>query len=572
MTVAPLKTISLRRTVPVVGTLHAFEDVALAPKVDGRVLRILKDVGDTVLPGEVLLELDPTDYELAVGQARPAFEAELRKLKLDALPETDVAFAAHLPKVDAVAQADANLELAKKELARTEFENSKGVGATQLLDAAKTKVKVAEAGLELARTDARVTLANARKLKAALDDAQERLRETELRAPTRPEWAAWSAVVGSAANPLRYSVAHRMVSKGEMIRQMPVTNAFRLVLDHTLKLRVTVPEKFKPEVHIGQSVAVRVEAYPNRVFGGAVSRVNPTVDAVNRTFMVEIEVPNYDRALERRRLRAGRDPDADRQRHPHRPARGDRVVRGRDQGLRGRRRQGPCGRSGDRYAREGMGGGPRRAQAGREGDYVGAVAVGGRVGDSGAVIWRTARRQPAESHRPPALQTRPADAWPFAGSSHGHLGHLHPPAGVHHHARARAGGARAGVVHAARRRARSRTSTCPSSWSRRRCAGASVEEMESRVTKPVEEAVNTVSGIDELRSTTREGVSTVVIGFKLEKNGDIAAQDVRDKVSTLLPRLPFGTDPPVVEKFNLDAAPGGDAGGLRRAGPAAARK
>ena len=85
--------------------------------------------------------------------------------------------------------------------------------------------------------------------------------------------------------------------------------------------------------------------------------------------------------------------------------------------------------------------------------------------------------------------------------------------------------------------------------------GAGVEEMESSVTKPVEEAVNTVSGIDELRSTTKEGISTVVIGFKLEKNGDIAAQDVRDKVSTLLPSLPFGTDPPKVEKFNLDAAP-----------------
>ncbi len=85
--------------------------------------------------------------------------------------------------------------------------------------------------------------------------------------------------------------------------------------------------------------------------------------------------------------------------------------------------------------------------------------------------------------------------------------------------------------------------------------GAGVEEMESSVTRPVEEAVNTVSGIDELRSTTREGVSSVVIGFKLERNGDIAAQDVRDKLSTLLPRLPYGTDQPIVEKFNLDAAP-----------------
>src|SRR5918995_2162818 len=80
---------------------------------------------------------------------------------------------------------------------------------------------------------------------------------------------------------------------------------------------------------------------------------------------------------------------------------------------------------------------------------------------------------------------------------------------------------------------------------------ASVEEMESAVTREVEEAVNTVSGIDELRSTTREGVSTVVIGFKLEKNGDVAAQDVRDKLATLLPRLPYGTDPPTVEKFSV---------------------
>ncbi len=85
--------------------------------------------------------------------------------------------------------------------------------------------------------------------------------------------------------------------------------------------------------------------------------------------------------------------------------------------------------------------------------------------------------------------------------------------------------------------------------------GASVDEMESAVTKPVEEVVNTVSGIDELRSTTREGMSQLVVGFKLEKDGDVAAQEVRDKLSTLTPRLPVGTDPPTVEKFNLDAAP-----------------
>ncbi len=85
--------------------------------------------------------------------------------------------------------------------------------------------------------------------------------------------------------------------------------------------------------------------------------------------------------------------------------------------------------------------------------------------------------------------------------------------------------------------------------------GASVEEMETGVTKVLEEAINTIDGIDELRSTTREGVSQIVVQFVLEKSRDVAAQDVRDKVSTVLVQLPVGTDPPVIDKFDVDAVP-----------------
>lgn len=85
--------------------------------------------------------------------------------------------------------------------------------------------------------------------------------------------------------------------------------------------------------------------------------------------------------------------------------------------------------------------------------------------------------------------------------------------------------------------------------------GASVEEMETVVTKPIEEIINTIDGIDELRSVTKEGISTIIVQFVLEKNSDVAAQDVRDKVSTILSRLPAGTDPPVIEKFDIDAKP-----------------
>src|SRR5438045_16350 len=85
--------------------------------------------------------------------------------------------------------------------------------------------------------------------------------------------------------------------------------------------------------------------------------------------------------------------------------------------------------------------------------------------------------------------------------------------------------------------------------------GASPEEMETSVTKPLEEIINTIQGIDELASVTTEGVSQITITFLLERNRDIAAQDVRDKVNTILSRLPPGTDPPIIDKFDLDAVP-----------------
>jgi len=85
--------------------------------------------------------------------------------------------------------------------------------------------------------------------------------------------------------------------------------------------------------------------------------------------------------------------------------------------------------------------------------------------------------------------------------------------------------------------------------------GASAEEMETSVTKPLEETLNTISGIDELRSTTREGNTTLVIRFLLEKNGDVGAQEARDKISSIVRQLPEGMETPLVNKFDLDAAP-----------------
>ena len=85
--------------------------------------------------------------------------------------------------------------------------------------------------------------------------------------------------------------------------------------------------------------------------------------------------------------------------------------------------------------------------------------------------------------------------------------------------------------------------------------GASPEEVETSVTKPIEEIINTVEALDELSSSSREGISQVTATFLLSRNRDLAAQDVRDKVNSILARLPPSIDPPVVDKFEVDAVP-----------------
>ena len=88
-----------------------------------------------------------------------------------------------------------------------------------------------------------------------------------------------------------------------------------------------------------------------------------------------------------------------------------------------------------------------------------------------------------------------------------------------------------------------------------RVPGASPEEVESDVTNKIESAVNTISGIDRLSSTSAEGFAIISLQFHLEKDIDVAAQEVRDKINGVLRDLPAGIDPPVISKFDPGAIP-----------------
>ncbi len=85
--------------------------------------------------------------------------------------------------------------------------------------------------------------------------------------------------------------------------------------------------------------------------------------------------------------------------------------------------------------------------------------------------------------------------------------------------------------------------------------GASTEEVETEVSQRIEEAVNTVEGIQELRSVSSAGSSFVIVTFDLDRDIDTAAQDIRDRVSSIVRQLPEDVLPPVIAKFNNDSSP-----------------
>ncbi|MBZ0120792.1 MAG: efflux RND transporter permease subunit [Sandaracinaceae bacterium] len=88
-----------------------------------------------------------------------------------------------------------------------------------------------------------------------------------------------------------------------------------------------------------------------------------------------------------------------------------------------------------------------------------------------------------------------------------------------------------------------------------RLPGASPEQVETEVTDPIEEAVNSIAGIDELISVSYEGLSVVMVRFSLETDIEQASNDVRDRVSRTLAQLPSGIEQPQIQRMDPDAAP-----------------
>ncbi|MFL5342934.1 MAG: efflux RND transporter periplasmic adaptor subunit [Gemmataceae bacterium] len=274
----------VQRSVEAVGTLWGYEAVTIGAKVNGRVLRIRHDVADRVAPDEILLEIEPTDFQLSERQSEKALQVELAKLGLDKPP--DATF--DVSKVPSVVQAKAKLDNARRRLDRIQSVDTSG--SREEVSERTTELAVAQAEHDNQVLLAKSTLASVRMKQESWAMARQQMLDTVIRVPTPTK------PVPGGGPPL-YAISARSVAEGSMVSAG--TELFKLVIDQTLKLKAPVPERFAEDVKDGQDVQVQTAAYATP-FAGTVRRINPTVDSVTRTFEVEIEVPN-----DRRQLKSG---------------------------------------------------------------------------------------------------------------------------------------------------------------------------------------------------------------------------------------------------------------------------
>jgi multidrug efflux pump subunit AcrA (membrane-fusion protein) len=169
----------LKRHIDAVGSVHAFEDLVIAAKSDGRVLRVLHDMADLVQPNAMLLEIDPTDMRLAVSQAQRALRTECEKWGFIGIPNDDV----DLDKLPLVRSSFMRLELAQSKLLRfDELIKSKSVSIDEF-EQIKFDARILESDWENQKYLARAALATVRLRESELEIAQQRLIDTQVFAP-----------------------------------------------------------------------------------------------------------------------------------------------------------------------------------------------------------------------------------------------------------------------------------------------------------------------------------------------------------------------------------------------------
>jgi RND family efflux transporter MFP subunit len=264
---------SFEQVIEISGTLAADEQVTLATKVPGRLARIDVDLASPVKQGQLIAQIETTDYEFGVQQAQAALGQARAQL---GLPATG-----GLKRVDAdataiVRQARATLEEARANQARLANLAEEGLTPQADLDTARATLVRAEASLEAAREEVRLREAQMRQRESELEIARQRLADTAIHSP------------------IDGFVQARRASRGEYLAAgAPVAEVVRV---DPLRLRLAVPEREAVSLRAGQTVRVSVTgqsgAAAREEYSGVVARLAPSLDAQSRSLLIEADIKN----------------------------------------------------------------------------------------------------------------------------------------------------------------------------------------------------------------------------------------------------------------------------------------
>ena len=270
--VEAVKQESVRRAVDVVGTLAAVDQVTISSEADGKVSRILADLGDRVKAGQVLIQIDSEKQKYSYEQQQAALARALAQYGA-----TDPKSLPEIEKTPEAQRANADLVQATQAFERANELFKRTLISQQALDDARTALQSKQATYNAALQNAKNLRASIQASEATMKLAGRHLRDTEIRAP------------------FDGFVEKRLVNIGELVQsQTPVMAVVRL---DPLKVTAEIPEKMAPWISVGQPVDLQVDAYRERTFTGKVSRISPGVNTATRAFPFEALVPNTDTSL-----------------------------------------------------------------------------------------------------------------------------------------------------------------------------------------------------------------------------------------------------------------------------------
>jgi RND family efflux transporter MFP subunit len=268
----PVKAESIRRNVDVVGTLAAEDQVTVSAEASGSVSRILVDLGDRVVAGQILVELDREKLQYSADEQKAALDRALAKYGAsspDRLPPIE--------QTPDVQRAAAELLQAKQAFDRAAELYKRQLVPKQVLDDADVVYRTKQAAQESAMQNAKNLRADIAASVAAAKLAERQLRDASIRAP------------------FDGYVEKRLVSLGQLVNvQTPVMSVVRV---DPLKITAEIPEALAPWVKVAQPVTLFVDAYPDRPFTATVSRISPSVTTQTRAFPFEALVPNPENLL-----------------------------------------------------------------------------------------------------------------------------------------------------------------------------------------------------------------------------------------------------------------------------------